>query len=268
MKLLFIGDPHGNLEKINKIPIQKEKPDLIFLTGDLGKADLARKIAFRDIERDKNGLDRLEKSKEEIKNIHTEIHNSTLDVIKYLTGFASCYSIKGNLEIPGKKQINEYKEDFALKLSNTKEHLKKIKNFSLVQNQFRNFNGLKIGFLEYFIDNSWIKEFNEKIPEKVKDAKTETKKAKRVLERFGKYNVDIILCHQPPYGYLDKVNFSGVPKDWKGKHAGSKVILDYIKKYQPKYVFCGHIHEGEGYVKIGNTEVYNLGVAGHKFIEV
>ena len=58
------------------------------------------------------------------------------------------------------------------------------------------------------------------------------------------------------------------PKDWIGKHAGSKVILDYIKKYQPKYVFCGHIHEGEGKAKIGKTEVYNLGVAGHKIINL
>ena len=45
-------------------------------------------------------------------------------------------------------------------------------------------------------------------------------------------------------------------------------MLDYIKKYQPKYVFCGHIHEGEGKAKIGKTEVYNLGVAGHKIINL
>jgi hypothetical protein len=23
-------------------------------------------------------------------------------------------------------------------------------------------------------------------------------------------------------------------------------FLDYVKKYQPKYVFCGHIHEAKG----------------------
>ena len=81
--------------------------------------------------------------------------------------------------------------------------------------------------------------------------------------------MDILICHQPPYGFLDKVSGKyGAPKKWVGKHAGSKVILNYIKKYQPKYVFCGHIHEGEGKVKIGKTEVYNLGVAGHKIIEL
>ena len=38
MKVLVIGDPHGVLPK--KIP---RKVDLILITGDLGKADLARK---------------------------------------------------------------------------------------------------------------------------------------------------------------------------------------------------------------------------------
>ena len=41
-----------------------------------------------------------------------------------------------------------------------------------------------------------------------------------------------------------------------------------IKKHQPKYVFCGHIHEAEGKAKIGKTEIYNLGVAGHKIINL
>ncbi len=100
----------------------------------------------------------------------------------------------------------------------------------------------------------------------MKIAKAESKKAQGILKRFGK--VDILVCHQPPYGILDKVNFPGVPKGWKGKHAGSKIILNYIKKYQPKYVFCGHIHEGEGIEdKIGKTKVIQVGRKG-KIIEV
>jgi predicted phosphodiesterase len=40
MKVLVIGDPHGNIEKIKTIPLKRV--DLIILTGDLGKADLMR----------------------------------------------------------------------------------------------------------------------------------------------------------------------------------------------------------------------------------
>ena len=36
MKILAIGDPHGNLEKIKRIPVKNI--DLILLTGDIGKA--------------------------------------------------------------------------------------------------------------------------------------------------------------------------------------------------------------------------------------
>lgn len=101
----------------------------------------------------------------------------------------------------------------------------------------------------------------------MKRAEISTEKAERSLERFGP-NLDILVCHQPPYGCLDQINFPGAPKDWQGKHAGSKVILDYVRKYPPKYVFCGHIHEGEGHDKIGETKVYNLGVAGHVIIDL
>ena len=131
--------------------------------------------------------------------------------------------------------------------------MNKIKDFYFVRNRIRNSSGLRIGFLEYFNDSCWYKEYNNKDKKKIAKAKKETAKAKRILGNFKK--VDILVCHQPPYGYLDKTNHPSAPKEWKGKHAGSKVILHYIKKYQPKYVFCGHIHESEGKVKIGKTEV-------------
>jgi len=81
------------------------------------------------------------------------------------------------------------------------------------------------------------------------------------------WKVDILVCHQPPYGILDKVTNKAAPKHWLGLHAGSKVIFDYIKKQEPRYVFCGHIHEGEGRARIGKSEVYNLGVGGWKIVE-
>ncbi|MBI2672765.1 hypothetical protein HYX19_00745 [Candidatus Woesearchaeota archaeon] len=58
------------------------------------------------------------------------------------------------------------------------------------------------------------------------------------------------------------------PRHWHGKHAGSRLILDYIKRKQPKYSFCGHIHEAEGKKMIGKTQVYNLGVCGYKIVEL
>jgi len=135
-------------------------------------------------------------------------------------------------------------------------------NFYLVKNVSRNIGNLRVGFLEHFNDVSWVKEFKPKdYSKELKRAKKESDKAKKVLRNFK--NIDVLVCHAPPYGILDEVSGKfGAPKHWWGKHAGSKVILDYVKKYQPKYVFCGHIHEGKGMKKIGKSIVYNVGFNG------
>ncbi|MCK5150087.1 hypothetical protein KAJ87_04140 [Candidatus Pacearchaeota archaeon] len=46
MKILVVGDPHGS-EKVKNISLKGI--DLVLITGDLGKADLARKMAFENV---------------------------------------------------------------------------------------------------------------------------------------------------------------------------------------------------------------------------
>lgn len=263
MKILAIGDPHGNLEKIRKIPVKWV--DLILCTGDIGKADLARERFFENAKRKKEGLSELKEDAEFEKSVYNQVHFSTLNVLKYLSKFSPVYTLEGNVGIAGDSEVRKKNKQHGFNLSSTASEIKKLGTVRLYKNKLRKIRGLRIGFLEYFTDVSWVEEFKPKDYKKsMKKAKRQTEKAKRILKRFG--DLDILVCHQPPYGFLDKVNFPGVPKDWFGKHAGSKAILDYVKKYQPKYVFCGHIHEGEGKTKIGKTEVYNLGVAGHKVV--
>ena len=266
MKILAIGDPHGSLDKLKAIPF--ESIDLILLTGDIGKADLARKKSFEDTKRKQQGLPKLKDIVQERKEIHNEIHKSTLEILRYLSRYAPVYTIEGNVGIPSISQVREDYEKYGLKLTSTMEQLKRINNLSIVKNRLRVLHGLRVGFLEYFTDTSWVREFKPRdYQNSMRKAKRQTDKAKRVLRSFGK-NLDILVCHQPPFGVLDKVNFPEAPKHWQGKHAGSKAVLDYIKKYHPKYVICGHIHESEGYRKIAGTNVYNLGVAGYKIIEI
>lgn len=264
MKILVIGDPHGDLEKIKKIPMKDI--DLILLTGDIGKADFARKRFFENVKRKKEGLSELKYTPNDKKTEYMEIHNSTLDILRHLSKKTEVYAIKGNVRVPSLSETKKDNKKYHLNLPSTIEQIKEINNCNIIKNSYRVIDNLRIGFLEYFTDNSWIKGFNEKDKKRIKSAKKQTEKAKKILNNFR--SLDILICHQPPYGYLDKVDFPGIPEHWKGKHAGSKVILDYIKKYQPKYVFCGHIHEGKGKVKIGKTEIYNLGVAGHKLIDI
>ncbi len=73
-----------------------------------------------------------------------------------------------------------------------------------------------------------------------------------VFDLPNKY-VDILIVHIPPLGILD------LSTRFKTKHIGSEDVLNYIKKYQPKYVICGHSHMWGGQTeKIGESTVINI----------
>lgn len=195
-----------------------------------------------------------------------EAYYSTVDIVTYLSKIAPVYTIFGNVE-SSNKDTREESRKIGLKLPFLYDSLKKMHNVRVINNVVANFEGIRIGGLEYFMDTSWVREFKPSdFADNLKEAKKESEKAQNILRNFG--YVDILISHQPPYGVLDKVTSKNAPKTWQGKHAGSKVILDYLKRKQPHYVFCGHIHESEGMKKLGRTEVYNLGVVGYKIIEI
>ena len=69
------------------------------------------------------------------------------------------------------------------------------------------------------------------------------------------WNSLILVSHNPPVAEkLD--SFDGE------HHAGSQKFTDFIKENKPLAVVCGHIHEGAGIEKIGDTVVINPGSLG------
>ncbi|NPE26999.1 hypothetical protein HNV12_03290 [Methanococcoides sp. SA1] len=262
VKICAIGDPHGDLKKIGNIT---KDVDLYLVTGDLGDASFFRKLVMGNVKK-VEARDSMHDTKiKDVKRAYQRIHDSTLDILKYLSGLAPTYSIQGNVGIFTSRQVEETKNKEGIVIPNTRKIIDRSSDMHLVKNVVRKIGGLRVGFLEYFVDEGWVKRFGDK--ERIGKARKDSEKARRILERFGK--VDVLVCHQPPFGFLDKVSSKyGAPKKWQGKHAGSKIILDYVRKFQPRYVFCGHIHEGEGKVKIGKSEVFNLGVGGSFVFEV
>jgi Icc-related predicted phosphoesterase len=67
----------------------------------------------------------------------------------------------------------------------------------------------------------------------------------------------VMVCHCPPLGTaLDRIG--------DGVHAGSSSVKDFIDRAQPRYFFCGHIHEAEGtVVQLGPTQAVNAGKRGY-----
>ena len=61
---------------------------------------------------------------------------------------------------------------------------------------------------------------------------------------------NVLLCHAPPYGFLDKP---------AGEHVGSKSIGRHMKTFD--LVCCAHIHEQRGVMDVDGTKVINPGAA-------
>jgi Icc-related predicted phosphoesterase len=76
-----------------------------------------------------------------------------------------------------------------------------------------------------------------------------------LLEQMPKprdYSKTIYIFHSPPYN-------SGLDITVNKEAVGSQDIRDFIWKYQPGLVLCGHIHESSGMIKIGETICINPG---------
>jgi Icc-related predicted phosphoesterase len=77
------------------------------------------------------------------------------------------------------------------------------------------------------------------------------------LHAFDGLKPMIAVCHAPPYGtMLDRIT--------NLKHAGSKAVRDFLRREEPRYFFCGHIHEAAGASeKLGPTSAMNVGKKGY-----
>lgn len=65
-------------------------------------------------------------------------------------------------------------------------------------------------------------------------------------------SADVLIVHSPPKGVADRTS--------QGLSVGSEAIHAAIKRIQPQYAFCGHIHDSWGDEgRIGATRVVNLG---------
>lgn len=85
----------------------------------------------------------------------------------------------------------------------------------------------------------------------------------RHLEAVGK--IDIILCHDCPYGIADIL----LQKDCRwadGSHIGNKALRWFVDEAKPDFVFEGHLHSCEhGKTMNGNTAVYNVSLLNEDY---
>jgi hypothetical protein len=77
------------------------------------------------------------------------------------------------------------------------------------------------------------------------------------LHAFDGLKPMIAICHAPPHGtMLDRIK--------NLQHAGSRSVREFLQREQPRFFFCGHIHEAAGASeKLGETSAMNVGKKGY-----
>jgi hypothetical protein len=74
--------------------------------------------------------------------------------------------------------------------------------------------------------------------------------------------IDILVTHQPPYGYGDSYFDVG---SGKIEHLGSHELLATIDRVRPKLVICGHIHDGHGRTEYEGIPIYNVTLVNEQY---
>lgn len=77
-------------------------------------------------------------------------------------------------------------------------------------------------------------------------------------------NIDILLCHDQPFGYGDQI-LDDVP--WNtGEHIGNKPLLKALLEKKPRLELNGHLHSCQkGLIRIGETDHYNVSIKNEKY---
>jgi Icc-related predicted phosphoesterase len=129
------------------------------------------------------------------------------------------------------------------------EALSSKDNFTLMDGKTIELNGLKIGFVSGSPPTPWT--FS--LPGVVKEKEYQTK-----LASLGP--VDILCAHVPPS--LPDLSYDTVSRrDEVGSHA----LLAYIKEYQPKWVFFGHVHNPlKQQLSFNGSQLVNVGYFRHQ----
>lgn len=74
---------------------------------------------------------------------------------------------------------------------------------------------------------------------------------KEAFEKISTFERRIIVTHQPPRGILDRA--------FDGEATGSLGLRKFVEESQPDLLFCAHIHEARGKVRLGGTLAINPG---------
>ncbi|MBW3019447.1 metallophosphoesterase [Candidatus Woesearchaeota archaeon] len=236
MKLLVIGDLHGRKPKL------RYKSDVVIAPGDFC-SDAIRKYIFQAIRQTKKGrtLDWKKIAGTKVEKMLAKVYKDGRKVLAQLNRDGRpVYVVPGNWE---QGREGHYWKDLV-------KGLKNIKDCHLKRRPLGEYDIIGYGYASG-------PEYKSEYKKKMSTLSKLFKSAKKPV---------IFLTHNMPQGIMDKVRKKDSPA--YGKHYGSIVVRDIIKKYKPILCIGGHMHEYYGKKVIGKTVVINAGFGADKNTEV
>ena len=259
MKLLIIGDLHGNKPKIHYKDF-----DAIIAPGDFC-SDALRRYYFEAIrEKMKNPESDLKwyeiSGRKKAEQMLDKSWKDGRKILEFLNSLGkSVYLVPGNWD-----QYGERDSKFKREKENRYSHLiKGLDNLRDVHFRKRTLDG--IDFIGYgVVSGPEIPQYKEDKDRLKKDELKEMRedyeaKKKRLSKIFQQArNPTIFMPHNVPFKTkLDMITNRDSPK--YGYHYGSVIAREIIEKYQPLLCIGGHMHEHFGKCRIGKTVCINAG---------
>lgn len=252
MKILALGDLHGKFPKKFKKIIQKEAIDLIIGVGDYPDSTILRNLEFKHWEKLKKEYHLPEiLGKKYKKVIATMISSMRIPLNALASTKKPIITVYGNSDILDKEaRAYGYRG-----IETVCKHQKII----LLKTATKKINGITFaGFSGY--RGATAKSLKKTTKKRMREITTHNNQwEKRLQKLFSKIKREeaIIIAHDVPRGYFDKVLYKKSPM--YGKHVGDEYFIKYIEKYQPVVFLCGHMHEYQGMKKCGKTMIINVG---------
>jgi Icc-related predicted phosphoesterase len=268
MRILAIGDFHGKFPAKLKKLISRYEYDVIISQGDFRGNKKLVQLYFKHRygKEDETppvweiiGLDKWMKYDQESEEEGRRMLTALKDLNKPL------YVVTGNHDRAGWRDIGQKRKEADWPNGyDTKETIKFIQKLGILNLDFakKKFQGFDlIGYPRSSYPGLERKRFKY-TDEARKRRQDDWDEHKRKLEKlFTRPNKTIFVPHNVPYKTkLDKVAPSGHELA-RNRPYGSALVKELIKKYQPRLVIAGHIHENPGKIRIGKTVVVNPGAA-------
>ncbi|MFW6113665.1 MAG: metallophosphoesterase [Actinomycetota bacterium] len=231
MKILAIGDMHGNLQALKKVSddVGLWKPDLVVFCGDIIHGD-DREEEWARARREGRRPDRemLASGDERDRKIYC-------DFLELLSGFQGTVRIiPGHVDAP-----------YALFLEELLKRRDRYPHVLPVHHSFTNTGRdfVLAGFGGEITDGDRDDEVLVRFPA------WELRYCMDALKHLSQEPV--LLTHVPPLA--ERVDLQD------GEHVGSAFLRRLIEEIKPAYAFCGHAHSAQGMEEICETLVINPG---------